>query len=64
MSSQNIYPKNCGYGCNTRIYCNTVVNEYWEVLSQKKHVCPNRTSNVIATSNTTKSTFYSKKSDS
>ncbi|MGB9167962.1 MAG: hypothetical protein WCB31_03435 [Nitrososphaeraceae archaeon] len=34
-SANNIYPKTCGYGCNTQIYWNTSVNEYWEVLSQK-----------------------------
>ncbi len=29
--SQNIIPKDCSYGCNTLIYWNTFVNEYWEV---------------------------------
>lgn len=35
-STNNIYPKTCGYGYNTQIYWNTSVNEYWEVLTQKK----------------------------
>jgi hypothetical protein len=34
MSQSNIYPKDCTYGCNTRIYWNTAVNKYWEVLAQ------------------------------
>lgn len=67
MSNQNIIPKDCSYGCNTRIYWNTAVNEYWEVFSKKKHICPNRTNNnntnTTTTNNTNRSTssFYSKK---
>ncbi|HEU4483636.1 MAG TPA: hypothetical protein VFR65_11355 [Nitrososphaeraceae archaeon] len=42
MSSQNnIYPKPCVYNCNTQIYWNVATNEYWEVFTKKKHVCPN-----------------------
>ena len=41
-NQNNIYPKSCNYGCNTQIYWNTSVNEYWEVFTKKKHVCPNR----------------------
>ena len=41
----NINPKDCVYGCNTRIYWNTIVSEYWEVFTKKKHICPNRSSN-------------------
>ena len=42
MSSQNnIYPKPCVYNCNTQIYWNVAKNEYWEVFTKKKHVCPN-----------------------
>ncbi len=53
MSSNqnNIYPKACNYGCNTQIYWNASVNEYWEVFSQKRHLCPNRT-NKPATNTT------------
>jgi hypothetical protein len=40
--NQNIYPKSCTYGCNTQIYWNTATNEYWEVFTKKKHICPNR----------------------
>ena len=67
MSSQNIYPKSCNYGCNTQIYWNTSVNEYWEVFTKKKHICPNRSSNKPkTTTNTTaaivtKPTYYNKK---
>ncbi|HET9773625.1 MAG TPA: hypothetical protein VFP25_01440 [Nitrososphaeraceae archaeon] len=68
MSSINdIYPKLCGYGCNTQIYWNTSVNEYLEALTQKKYICPNRPVTTSprqpATSMTTTntSTFYNKK---
>ena len=44
-SNQNIIPKNCSYGCNTRIYWNTSENAYFEVFSKQKHQCPNRPSN-------------------
>ena len=72
--TQNIVPKDCSYGCNTRIYWNTSTSEYWEVFSKKKHVCPNRvnkssqvtanTSNNIAvgaTTSNTKPAYYNKK---
>ena len=62
-SNTNIIPKDCSYGCLTRIYWNTAVNEYWEVFSKKKHVCPNRSSNNTTTNNNANrtSSFYSKK---
>ena len=42
MSNQNnIYPKDCSYGCGIRIYWNTAENTFFELLSQKKHICPN-----------------------
>ena len=76
MSTQNqnnIYPKPCAYNCNTLIYWNHSTNEYWEVFTKKKHICPNRVNNKpsVSSSNTssvtgvgvsaTKSTYYSKK---
>ena len=71
--SQNIIPKDCSYGCNTRIYWNTATSEYWEVFTKKKHICPNRVNNnkpitannvegTAATTTNTKPTYYSKKS--
>jgi len=33
------------YGCNTRIYWNTLTSEYLGEVSKKKLVCPNRSSN-------------------
>jgi hypothetical protein len=67
MSSQNIYPKSCTYGCNTQIYWNTSVNQYWEVFTKKKHICPNRsssqskpTSTNTATTTTNRPTYYNK----
>jgi len=65
--TNNINPKSCTYGCNTQIYWNASVNEYWEVFTQKKHICPNRSSHKPkTTTNTTaatvtKPTYYSKK---
>ncbi len=43
--ASTINHKDCIYGCNTRIYWNTLTNEYLEVVSKKKHVCPNRSTN-------------------
>jgi hypothetical protein len=73
MSSQNqnnINPKSCTYNCNTQIYWNSSVNEYWEVFTKKKHICPNRffsssinakSTTTTATTSNTKPTYYSKK---
>ena len=36
---------NCVYGCNTRIYWNKSVSEYWELLTKKKHIYPKRSNN-------------------
>src|SRR5215213_793674 len=41
----NINPKDCVYGCNTRIYWNASTNEYLEEFTNKKHICPNRSRN-------------------
>ena len=75
-NNQNIYPKSCVYNCNTQIYWNGATNEYWEVFTKKKHICPNRVNNkpsqVTTTNNytsagaattisNTKPTYYSKK---
>ena len=42
MSQHDIYPKSCVYNCNTQIYWNVATNEYGEVFTKKKHICPNR----------------------
>jgi hypothetical protein len=59
-SNQNINPKPCNYGCNTRIYWNTLENAYYEVFSGNRHQCPNRQqgkkSNNTATQTTTTNT--------
>ena len=72
-NQNNINPKSCNYRCNTQIYWNASVHEYWEVFTKKKHICPNRvynkpsipnTSAVIGSTTTTsntKPTYYSKK---
>ena len=48
MSSSDVAaiidPKDCVYGCKTRIYWNTLTREYWEVFTKKRHMCPNRSS--------------------
>ncbi len=51
--TNNIYPKSCVYNCNTQIYWNASVNQYWEVFSKKKHICPNRVNKSVT--NTTNS---------
>jgi hypothetical protein len=72
QNQSNIYPKSCNYGCNTQIYWNTSVNEYWEVFTKKKHICPNRVNNKPSVTNantssatiagvSTKPTYYNKK---
>ena len=67
MSSQNqtnnSYPKSCTYGCNTQIYWNTSVNEYWEVFTQKKHICSSRSNKpptTTAAPTTNRPTYYNK----
>ena len=69
-NQNNIYPKSCVYNCNTKIYWNVSENAYFEVFSQKKHICPNRVNKPSVTSNTssppstttnTKPNYYSKK---
>ena len=42
MSSQNITPKDCSYGCNTRIYWSVAENAYFEIITKQKHICKNR----------------------
>ena len=69
-NQNNIYPKSCVYNCNTKIYWNVSENAYFEVFSQKKHICPNRVNKPSVTSNTssppstttnTKPNYYIKK---
>ena len=69
-STSNINPKPCNYGCNTRIYWDVNQNVYFEVFSQKRHICPNIPHNsnkpiipttASITTSHTKPTYYSKK---
>jgi hypothetical protein len=69
-STSNINPKPCNYGCNTRIYWDVNQNAYFEVFSQKRHICPNIPHNnnkpiiprtASTTISNTKLTYYSKK---
>ena len=52
-NNQNINPRPCVYGCGIQIYWNDSVNEYWEVFTKKKHICPNRRNKSSATTTTT-----------
>ena len=52
-NNQNIKPKPCVYGCGIQIYWNDLVNEYWEVFTKKKHICPNRGNKSSGTTTTT-----------
>jgi hypothetical protein len=49
-NNQNINPRPCVYGYGIQIYWNNSVNEYWEVLTKKRHICPNIVSNKNKTS--------------
>src|SRR5215211_5794159 len=64
QNQNNLYPNSCNYGSNTQIYGNGSVNEYWEVFTKKKHICPNRSRNAkptnTTTTNNTKPTYYKK----
>lgn len=42
LDVSNINSKYCAYGCNTKIYWDTLNSEYVEVSTKKKHFCPNR----------------------
>jgi hypothetical protein len=62
-NNQNINPRPCVYGCGIQIYWNSSVNEYWEVLTKKRHICPNIVSNnnkssVTPPSNAPKPYYY------
>ena len=60
--TSNINPKSCTYGCGLQIYWNVATSEYWEVFTQKRHSCPNRSKSVTQTTTTTaKPIYYNKK---
>jgi hypothetical protein len=69
QTNNNIHPKSCTYGCNTQIYWNITTNEYWEVFTKKKHICPNRVNKSSVTNTNTsaitgvsnKPIYYNKK---
>jgi hypothetical protein len=52
-NNQNINPRLCVYGYGIQIYWNSSVNEYWEVFTKKKHICPNRGTKSSGTITTT-----------
>jgi len=66
MSSNqhDIVPKECSYGCNTRIYWNTAKNAYFEIFTKQKHQCPNINNNkpttTTNTSTATRPNYYNK----
>src|SRR3712207_567923 len=67
-ATSNFNSKDCSYGCNTKIYWNALNREYIEVITNKKHICPNRSKNKnsklageTGNSNTSaKPTYYNK----
>jgi hypothetical protein len=52
-NNQNINPRPWVYGYGIQIYWNSSVNEYWEVFTKKKHICPNRGKKSSGTITTT-----------
>ena len=52
-TTNNINSKPCVYGCGIQIYWNSSVNEYWEVFTKKKHICPNRGNKSSGSTTTT-----------
>jgi hypothetical protein len=61
--NKNINPRPCVYSCGIQIYWNNSVNEYWEVFTKKKHICPNivpnkNKSSVTPPSNAPKPYYY------
>jgi hypothetical protein len=62
--NSNINPKPCNYGCNTKIYWNTLENAYFEVFSGNRHQCPNisksNTTTIKPKNNFTKPNYYNK----
>jgi hypothetical protein len=66
LDVSNNNSKSCVYGCNTKIYWNTLNGEYSEVITKKKHFCPNRSFNsnkpaseaTIDNNTSLKSTYY------
>jgi hypothetical protein len=51
--SSNITTKICVYGCGLNLYWNKDYNEYWEVFTRKRHICPNRGNKSSGTTTTT-----------
>ncbi len=57
ITTNNINPKSCTYGCGLQIYWNTSTNEYWKICTKKKHICPNKTINILITPSSTTTTL-------
>ena len=60
----NINPKPCAYDCSIQIYWTTSANEYWNIFTKKKHICPNHrqksttTAGITLPSTTSKAHYY------
>jgi hypothetical protein len=63
-NNQNINPRPCVYNCGIQIYWNSSVNEYWEVFTMKKHICPNRGNKSSETKSTAEGGGITPPSDS
>lgn len=44
MSTGEVKVKDCSFNCGKKIYWNVLQNAYYELHTQAKHICPNRTS--------------------
>ena len=51
-TTHNINPKPCAYGCSIQIYWTTSANEYWNIFTKKKHICPNHGQKSATTATT------------
>ena len=52
-TTHDINPKPCAYGYSIQIYWTTSANEYWNIFTKKKHICPNRRQKSATTTTTT-----------
>src|SRR5687768_11449723 len=52
-TTHNINPKPYAYGCSIQIYWTTSANEYWNIFTKKKHICPNHRQKSATTATAT-----------
>ena len=52
-TTHNINLKPYAYGCSIQIYWTTSANEYWNIFTKKKHICPNHRQKSATTATAT-----------